>query len=173
MRSPAPVEHGSGMARTRRISMMTKHRGSRAWPAAVPAGSEPGLILPAWRRLLESRWRQRLAALTKLSLAYHEVAERLGGRRLGERAEARQLLRLMHEAISARRALFDTEEALARLSAGRYGRCEQCAAAIPAGRLAQEPEARYCGRCAGAFSTSPAPPAQPRSEPAGHPGDTA
>jgi len=153
--------------------MMTKHRGSRAWPAAVPAGSEPGLILPAWRRLLESRWRQRLAALTKLSLAYHEVAERLGGRRLGERAEARQLLRLMHKAISARRALFDTEEALARLSAGRYGRCEQCAAAIPAGRLAQEPEARYCGRCAGAFSTSPAPPAQPRPEPAGHPGDTA
>ena len=153
---------------------MTKHRGSRAWPAAVSAGSEPGLILPAWRRLLESRWRQRLAALTRLSLAYHEVAERSGGgRRLGDQAGARQLLRLMHEAIAARRALFDTEEALARLSAGRYGRCEQCAAAIPAGRLAQEPEARYCGSCGGAFSTSPPPPAQPRSEPAGQPGDTA
>ena len=97
--------------------------GRSAWPAALPAASEPGLMLPAWRRLLESRWRQRLAAVTSLSLAYHEAEERSRGRlRPGDQAEAGQLKRLLQGAITARRALFDTEEALARLSAGRYGR---------------------------------------------------
>ena len=90
---------------------------------ALPAASEPGLMLPAWRRLLESRWRQRLAAVTSLSLAYHEAEERSRGRlRPGDQADAGQLTRLMRGAVTARRALFDTEEALARLSAGRYGR---------------------------------------------------
>jgi RNA polymerase-binding transcription factor DksA len=46
-------------------------------------------------------------------------------------------------------ALSDTEEALARLSAGSYGRCEQCGAEIPVAELAAEPEARYCGGCVG------------------------
>jgi RNA polymerase-binding transcription factor DksA len=142
--------------------------GRPAWPAARSAGSEPGLMLPAWRRLLESRWRQRLAAVTSLSLAYHEAEERTGGGlRADGQAEARTLRRLRHGAVAARRALFDTEEALARLSAGRYGRCEQCAGPIPAARLTLEPEARYCGRCA--LSTGPSRPAHPRSAPAGYP----
>ena len=104
---------------------------------------------PAWRALLETRWQQRLGTVTRLSLAYHDAAERLpGGRRAGDQGGSRELRRLMRETVAARRALSDTEEALARLSAGAYGRCEQCAAAIPAGRLLQEPEARYCERCA-------------------------
>ena len=69
----------------------------------------------------------------------------------------------MQGAVAARRALFDTEEALARLSSGRYGRCEQCAGPISAARLTREPEARYCGRCAAAISTGPSPLAHPRS----------
>lgn len=143
----------------------------RAWPMTVPADSEPGLMLPAWRRLLESRWRQRLAAVTSLSLDYHEAAERARG--LGDRAGSGHLLRLMQGAVAARRALFDTEEALARLAAGRYGRCEQCAGAISAARLTREPEARYCGRCAATVSTGPSRPAHPRSAPAGYPGGMA
>jgi|SRR6185437_2551480 len=139
-----------------------------AWPVALPAASEPGLMLPAWRRLLESRWRQRLAAVTSLSLAYHEAEERSRGRlRPGDQADAGHLTRLMRGAVTARRALFDTEEALARLSAGRYGRCEQCAGPISAARLTREPEARYCGRCAATISTGPPRPAHPRSAPAG------
>jgi hypothetical protein len=106
------------------------------------------LVLPVWRALLESRWQQRLGVVTKLSLAYHDIAERLrSGHGTGHRIGARHLRRLMRAVVAARRALCDTEEALARLSAGNYGRCEQCAAAIPATWLGLEPEARYCGRC--------------------------
>jgi len=85
-----------------------------------PAGAESG---PAWRSLLEARWRHRLSTLTELSLAYHDAAERTGSgyhpaARAGPVApRARQLLRrLLREATAARRALSDTEEALAGLA---------------------------------------------------------
>jgi RNA polymerase-binding transcription factor DksA len=65
----------------------------------------------------------------------------------------------MQQAIAARRDLADTEEALGRLAAGRYGRCEQCAGPIPPELLADTPEIRYCPGC----SARPAcpPPGQP------------
>jgi RNA polymerase-binding transcription factor DksA len=94
------------------------------------------LTRPDWRRLLEARWQRRLAALIRLSVAYHDAADRQA------RAEA-----LMRQAVEARRALSDTEEALTRLSAGRYGRCEQCGAEIPVSALVAEPEVRYCAAC--------------------------
>jgi len=123
----------------------------------VLEGREPSLLLPAWRTLLEARWQQRLSTVTGLSLAYHDAAERTDGdHRAGGQAEPGQLRRLMQEAVVARRALCDTEEALARLSAGMYGRCEQCAAAIPATQLLREPEARYCERCARRAAEAPA-----------------
>jgi RNA polymerase-binding transcription factor DksA len=103
------------------------------------------LGLPRWRRLLEARWQRRLAAVISLSLAYHDASDT--GRLAGRPADTPQLRRLMREAVAARRALSDTEEALARLSAGRYGRCEQCGAAIPAAELTAEPETRYCAQC--------------------------
>ena len=117
--------------------------------AVAGEDSAAGRILPAWRGLLESRWRQRLGLVTRLSLAYHDAAERSGGDGTvaGDRARTRRLLRLMQETVAARRALCDTEEALARLAAGHFGRCEQCAADIPAAWLEREPEARYCERC--------------------------
>ena len=108
----------------------------------VPAGG------PRWRALLEMRWRARLQEVTELALAYHEAAaaaDRGGGE---SRPEAQRLLRLQRRTVASRRALADIEEALARLSAGRYGRCESCAGAIAAPRLAAAPETRYCARCA-------------------------
>jgi RNA polymerase-binding transcription factor DksA len=94
------------------------------------------------------RWRARLQEVTELALAYHE-AEAAGGRATGGGGDDRlQLQRLQQRTVTSRRALADTEEALARLSAGRYGRCESCAAAIAAQRLAATPETRYCARCA-------------------------
>jgi len=111
----------------------------------VPAGG------PRWRALLEMRWRARLQEVTELALAYHEAAA-AGGRGAGasgdDRLQAQRLQRLQRRTVTSRRALADTEEALARLSAGRYGRCESCAGAIPAQRLAATPETRYCARCA-------------------------
>ena len=110
-----------------------------------------GLASPAWRSLLEARWEERLGTLTELSLAYHDAAARSasghGLTETGDPRETRELKRLMREAVGARRALRDTEEALARLSAGGYGRCEQCAASIPAGTLLLDPEVRYCREC--------------------------
>jgi DnaK suppressor protein len=101
-----------------------------------------GMASPAWRRLLEARWEERLDTLTGLSLAYHDEAARPD-----RTSETQELKRLMRNATVARRALRDTEEALARLSAGGYGRCEQCGASIPAATLLLEPEARYCPEC--------------------------
>lgn len=106
----------------------------------------PVLDGPHWRALLEARWQARLTELTELSLAYHATAEAIVDARVDEPAQ-RQAQLLMRRAVAARRKLEDVEEALGRLSAGRYGRCEQCESAIPAGLLALIPEARYCPRC--------------------------
>jgi DnaK suppressor protein len=112
---------------------------------------------PRWRTLLESRWRARLLEVTELSLAYHDAAAAPVGSAGPDPAEAgpdpavagrRQVRRLLSRAVDARRALADTEEALVRLAAGHFGRCEYCAQPIPAADLAMAPETRYCPRCA-------------------------
>ena len=127
---------------------LPRDTGPGAPAANAPGGLAPNLILPAWRTVLERRWQQRLSAVARLSVAYHDAAQRWDGdHRAGDQAAPRELRRLMRAAVAARRALSDTEEALARLSAGTYGRCEQCAATIPVSRLALEPESRYCQRC--------------------------
>ena len=111
----------------------------------VPAGG------PRWRALLEMRWRARLQEVTELALAYHDAAA-ADGRGTGGGGDGglqwQRLRRLQRRTVTSRRALADTEDALARLSAGRYGRCESCAGAISAQRLAATPETRYCARCA-------------------------
>jgi hypothetical protein len=146
-------------------------RSLRRGTSTVPAAALPA---PYWRDLLDDHWRAALMRLTKLSLAFHEAAECIGiegGRRAadgraadggeftvpggcGARRAARQLRRLERQAVVARRALADIEDALGRLSAGRYGRCEQCAADIPARWLLNTPQERYCPRCSPA--TAPA-----------------
>jgi RNA polymerase-binding transcription factor DksA len=110
------------------------------------ATTTPALDGPQWRALLEARWRARLEELTELSLAYHAAAEAIVDAWVDERAQ-REAQLLLRRAVAARRKLEDVEEALGRLTAGRYGRCEQCESAIPAGLLALIPEARYCPRC--------------------------
>jgi DnaK suppressor protein len=112
---------------------------------ALPAPPSP-TALPAWHSLLEERWQQRLSTLTELALEYHDAEESCGGRPAGAAGTAR-LQRLLREATAARRALGETEEALARLSDGSFGRCEQCAGPIPTTELLAEPETRYCAGC--------------------------
>ena len=108
---------------------------------------------PRWRALLEARWQTRLRELTELSLAYHiAVAAADDGAGGATPAEAQSLL---GRTVTARRKLADVEEALARLSAGEFGRCEQCRARIPDGLLAMVPEIRYCPRCDGPYVADP------------------
>jgi RNA polymerase-binding transcription factor DksA len=87
--------------------------------------------------------------VTELSVAYHDaaVAPALSAGGYDAPPARRRLRRLLRQAVTARRALADTEDALARLADGRYGRCEDCASAVPSGRLALEPETRYCLSC--------------------------
>jgi RNA polymerase-binding transcription factor DksA len=103
---------------------------------------DPGTSAPRWRALLEARWRIRLQEVTELSMAYHAAASGA--------IEDRQARRLLRRAVAARRRLADTEEALGRVAAGAFGRCEQCGAPIPEVLLAAAPESRYCARCAAA-----------------------
>jgi RNA polymerase-binding transcription factor DksA len=107
---------------------------------ALPAGRKR----PHWRALLEARWRAGLQEVTELSLAYHHAAAAAPDR-LGGEPRAR---RLLGRAVAARRKLADIEEALGRLAAGHYGRCEQCESPIGSALLVAVPETRYCPRCA-------------------------
>jgi RNA polymerase-binding transcription factor DksA len=106
---------------------------------------------PRWRALLEARWQARVQEVTELSLAYHVAAAAVpagsgAGPAYGHGAQP-EITALLRRAVEARRKLADTEEALGRLAAGRFGSCEQCGAEIPAGLLAAIPETRYCPRC--------------------------
>lgn len=103
---------------------------------------DDGGFAPRWRTILEARWRIRLQEVTELSMAYHAAA--------AGAIEDRQARRLLRRAVAARRRLADTEEALGRVAAGTFGRCEQCAAPISGVLLAAAPESRYCARCAAA-----------------------
>ncbi len=121
----------------------------------VPVGPRTERTMPQWRALLEARWQARLRELTELSLAYHAAAADGGDDHGGDDHggddhggdDRPDLRELMDQAGRARRKLADLEEALGRLAAGTFGRCEQCGSAIPAGLLAVIPEARYCPRC--------------------------
>ncbi|HTJ70070.1 MAG TPA: TraR/DksA C4-type zinc finger protein [Actinospica sp.] len=98
-----------------------------------------------WRVILEARWRDRLQDVTELSLAYHTATP--------DGEDSRHARRLLRRAVAARQRLADTEDALHRIAAGTFGRCEQCETPISEVVLAAAPECRYCGRCA---SSAPA-----------------
>lgn len=104
---------------------------------------------PRWRALLEARWQARLRELTELSLAYHVAVAALPPVASPDLSAAPETQALLRRTVTARRRLADVEEALSRLAAGEFGRCEQCGAQIPDGLLAIMPEIRYCPRCDG------------------------
>ena len=128
----------------------------RAHRASHPAGPDDTRMATFsgayWRELLVSRWQAELVQVTELSLAFQQAADAAGAG-AGSVAE-RGVRRLEWRTVAARRALADTEEALGRLSAGRYGQCEQCAADIPADWLLRGPEARYCPGCSPSAATT-------------------
>ena len=103
---------------------------------------------PRWRALLETRWQAQLQELIALSLAYHDAAAADADH--ADQGAARRLRETLRATVAARRGLADTEDALSRLAAGRFGLCEQCGVAIPASLLALTPEMRYCPACGAA-----------------------
>jgi len=136
------------LRRTGAAAAMTAVTGDAVAPrsaTAVQAASSP-VRGPVWRALLEAQWRARLQEVTELSLAYHEAAAVEAPAPAGP-SDERKLRQLLRVAVTARRALADTDDALVRLASGRYGLCEGCAAAIPARLLAAAPDARFCPRC--------------------------
>ena len=137
-------------------AVSTRRHFVRTVRASHPAGPDDTGIAAFsgayWRELLISRWQAELAQVTELSLAFQQAADAAGAG-AGSVAE-RGVRRLEWRTVAARRALADTEEALGRLSAGRYGRCEQCAADIPADWLLRGPEARYCPGCSPSAATT-------------------
>lgn len=141
--APASAHHREGTM-TRTAEQISA--GRRPYPADPPAPATPTRG-PQWRSLLEARWQARLQGVTELSLAYHDAAAQAPSSDGDGRPARRKLQHLLRQAVAARRALADTEDALTRLATGRYGSCEHCAAALPAGLLAVDPEARYCARC--------------------------
>jgi RNA polymerase-binding transcription factor DksA len=117
----------------------------RPAPAAAPVAAHLAPeTMPGWRALLESHWRARLERVTELSLAYHD-AEDARGRQ--PRARAQSGRTLLRQAVAQRRALAEIEAALARLTNGRFGRCERCGGVVSATRLTRTPQARYCISC--------------------------
>jgi RNA polymerase-binding transcription factor DksA len=119
---------------------------------------DDGRFGPRWRAILEARWRIRLQEVTELSMAYHGAADHSAANQgatdhgpaagAAGGAEDRNARRLLRQAVAARRRLADTEDALGRVKAGVFGRCEQCAAPIAETLLVAAPETRYCARCA-------------------------
>src|SRR5262249_41036961 len=136
---PAKGRAGSVGARAGPAEDRAGPAGDRARPAgdkARPAGG------PRWRALLEARWRARLQEVTEMALAYHETAAAAGrGASAGDHAQMR-LRALLRRTVASRRALADTEEALARLSAGTYGWGGSRGGGNPGPRPAGPPRAR-------------------------------
>ena len=106
--------------------------------------------LPRWRALLGFRWQEQLERVTVFSVAYHDAEEAAADAARGRgarRAARRRAITILHRAVAERFALAETEAALTRLAAGRFGWCEQCGTAIATARLAEIPETRYCPAC--------------------------
>lgn len=88
------------------------------------------------RAMLEERFALHSSLLTQLTMC----------RRLPDLGGYDQETLDAVEATS-RRAIADTARALRRMSEGTYGRCEDCDAPIPLGRLRAVPHAGHCTRC--------------------------
>ncbi|MGI5242173.1 TraR/DksA family transcriptional regulator [Dactylosporangium sp. CA-139066] len=88
------------------------------------------------RQMLQAQLRQHSADLTVLTAA---------GTDPGSTGEDPQTITA--RTAAARHAVEETTAALARITAGVYGRCERCAGSIPGARLEILPHARFCVPC--------------------------
>lgn len=112
--------------------MRTPHRAT-----GTPASQGVRRAQREFRAALEQQRLFRLDQLDELTeAAAHAPATDPAQRQVNE------ILR-----TSARAALTEVEDALTRLRAGTYGRCERCAEPISLERLEILPMSRYCTPC--------------------------
>jgi DnaK suppressor protein len=115
------------------------------------AGLTVALDIPKIRAKLESEKQRLLVELEQLSEAGRPTEERREGSPFGKREEeATESLELerrlaLEQGIKAQ--LADIENALAKIEAGKYGRCEVCGKPIEPARLEVLPQARRCMNC--------------------------
>ena len=112
---------------------------------ASPIASRNTILNPAWvADLRASLFAARLAAETQLD-DLREALEDTVGDPSGEAAIDRTLTK--RAAARCAQLLVDIDDALARVDAGSYGRCERCHLSITPARLEAIPHARHCVRC--------------------------
>ena len=109
---------------------------------------KPELDHHRWRTVLERQWHNGVAEVTRLSIdlwdgyAVDPTVNRASSEaRFDELQVTSQLLAAEHCELR------ETDAALARLTAGTFGRCERCRSAIPVVRLEAIPQTRWCVGC--------------------------
>jgi DnaK suppressor protein len=109
------------------------------------------LDIPKIRTKLESERQRLLDELDQLSAAGRPSEERREGSPFGKReeeaTESLELERRLALEQGIKGQLGDIENALAKIAAGTYGRCEVCGRAIEPARLEILPQARRCMNC--------------------------
>ena len=98
--------------------------------------------LAVLRASLQQDRRFRLQQLQDIARSATDVVDTTGSYDTAAHSEVRHKL-----TVAARTALAETEAALARMDAGRYGGCGRCGSTITLHRLYAHPQARYCARC--------------------------
>src|SRR5262245_43539122 len=120
---------------------------SKAGPANHRGTSGPASAMDSARDLERRLHEQRRALLRTLALTSAELAtleRRAPGAPVEDRATDSGDAILSRLEGREMRELDEIDDALSRLAAGAYGRCEECGSAIPLARLYALPTARCC-----------------------------
>ena len=109
------------------------------------------LDIPKIRTKLESEKQRLMDELDQLSAAGRPSEERREGSPFGKReeeaTESLELERRLALEQGIKGQLGDIKNALAKIAAGTYGRCEVCGRSIEPARLEILPQARRCMNC--------------------------
>lgn len=98
------------------------------------------------RTLLEGQWRRRVDEIVQLEVHLHDMRGAVT-HGWGDGSSLVDVELLENQLATARRALVEVEDALARVADGSYGRCGGCGETISPERLEVLPEAPLCTPC--------------------------
>ncbi|TCO42385.1 TraR/DksA family transcriptional regulator [Kribbella antiqua] len=102
---------------------------------------DPAELTVLRARLYEDRQFRR-QQLREIAQGTNDIVEKTCTPDVAAHCEVRHQL-----TVAAQTALAETEAALARMEAGRYGGCSRCGRTISLQLLSAHPQARYCTRC--------------------------